>query len=105
LEKIRYQMTAAALAMIILIFTGTLIYHRLEDWTWVSSFYFTIVTLTTEGYGDLVPTSEASRLFTAIFILVGATIVLAAIAIIGTRYLELRGEKVEERQKRRRNKS
>ena len=31
--------------------TGTLVYHLLEDWSWVDSLYFSVVTLTTVGYG------------------------------------------------------
>jgi voltage-gated potassium channel len=103
---IRYQLIAAVTAMSIMIFVGTLVYHLIERWTWISSFYFSVVTLTTVGYGDLVPTRDVTRLFTAIYILLGATIVLASVAIIGTRYLEKRGVKVKSRrEKRHENKS
>ena len=37
----------------VLILTGTLFYWRFEDWTFIESLYFCIVTLTTVGYGDL----------------------------------------------------
>jgi hypothetical protein len=36
-----------------------------ENWPIVDSIYFATVTFTTIGYGDLAPTSDASRLFTA----------------------------------------
>lgn len=101
MDTIRYQMIAAGLAMLSLITAGTIVFHRLEDWTWASSFYFSIVTLTTVGYGDLVPTTDATRVITAIFILLGSTIVLAAIAVVGSHYLELRGDKVKKRHDRR----
>lgn len=62
-------------------------FHFLEDWTWAESFYFSVATLTTVGYGDIHPTSDASRVATAIFILVGVGIVIAALSRIGSRYL------------------
>ncbi|HDZ60016.1 MAG TPA: two pore domain potassium channel family protein [Actinobacteria bacterium] len=105
MEKVKYQMIAAALAMAGLITLGTFIYHFLERWTWSTSFYFTVVTLTTVGYGDLVPSSDLSRVFTAIFILLGVTIVLASVAVIGTQYLTIRGAKVEQRRSKKRRKN
>jgi hypothetical protein len=54
---------------------GTVVYHILEDWTWVDSLYFSAVAVTTVGFGDLTPTSDASKLFTVFYIFSGITIV------------------------------
>ena len=54
---------------------GTVVYHILEDWSWVDSFYFSTVAVTTVGFGDLTPTSDASKLFTVLYIFSGITIV------------------------------
>lgn len=70
------------------ILIGMLVFHYLEDWTWAQCFYFSVVTLTTVGYGDFSPTTEVSRFFTAVYILVGVTIALGAFGVIGTNYLE-----------------
>ena len=70
-----------------LIIVGTVTFHYLEDWSWVSSFYFTVCTLTTIGYGDLVPTSDASRLFTALFAMTGVAIAFTSFSILGMAYL------------------
>jgi len=42
-----------AIALSSLVVVGTISYHQLEDWSWTESFYFTVCTLTTLGYGDL----------------------------------------------------
>lgn len=76
--------------LITLIAGGTLIFHHMEDWTWAQSFYFTIVTITTVGYGDLTPTTDASRLVTALFIIVGVAIGAGIISFYGSHLVKNR---------------
>lgn len=59
------------------ILLGTVLFHRLEGWGWVDSFYFTIVSLTTVGYGDLTPTTPISKLVASFFLLNGVAILVA----------------------------
>jgi heme exporter protein D len=63
---------------------------------WIQSFYFSVVTLTTVGYGDLHPTTEVSRLFTALFVLLGVAIVLVSLGIIWKNYIERRERRILE---------
>ena len=48
--------------------------YYFENWTPIDAMYFTVVTFTTCGYGDLVPVGDLERLFTLIFIIVGITL-------------------------------
>jgi len=68
----------AGLAVLVLA-TGTLVYHYVEDWSWVDSFYFSSVALTTVGFGDLVPTTDASKLFTVFYIFSGVSLIGAVL--------------------------
>lgn len=54
-----------------IILLGSLGYVWLEGWSFFNAFYMTVVTLTTVGYGDLYPTTTASRLYTMALILTG----------------------------------
>lgn len=67
-------LTAAA---VVLIATGTIVYHLIEEWSWVDSVYFSVVAVTTVGFGDLHPTTDASKLFTIFYILCGVAIITA----------------------------
>ncbi|MCK5653259.1 MAG: two pore domain potassium channel family protein, partial [Gemmatimonadetes bacterium] len=80
-----------------LILVGTLLFHHLMDWTYAESFYFAVVTLTTVGYGDLTPDTDLQRVVVAIYVLVGMTIFITAISIIGVNVIEKRQAKIAER--------
>jgi voltage-gated potassium channel len=87
LSRMGSELVAIVSAMVGFIIVGTVAYHLMEGWSWISSFYFTVATLTTVGYGDLYPTTELSRLFTAIFALAGVSIAFASFAVIGANYI------------------
>jgi voltage-gated potassium channel Kch len=59
------------------VLVGSFFYHRVEGWSWVDSFYFSVVALTTVGFGDLTPTTAGSKLFTTIYIVMGLSIFVA----------------------------
>jgi len=90
-SAVRVQLMIAFLALTGLVSIGTIAYHFLEHWSWVTSFYFSVCTLTTVGYGDFFPTTELSRLFTAVYVLVGVAIAFTSLGMIGAAYIR-RGE-------------
>ncbi len=49
---------------------GTVGYHWIEGWSWSESFYMTVITISTVGYGEIHPLSEQGRLFSVVLILV-----------------------------------
>lgn len=69
---------------------GTVVFHLLEPWSLIESFYFSVVTISTVGFGDLVPSSDITRLFTAIYILIGVSIGVASLGVIGAEVLDHR---------------
>jgi len=88
--QLRTQVASALSVLTGFLLGGTIAYHYMEGWSWASSFYFVVSTLTTVGFGDLVPTTDASRLFTAVFMLCGVAIAIASLGIIGTSFLDNR---------------
>ena len=73
-----------ALSLVLMLFiTAIVVYHFLEGWEWVDSAYFAAATITTVGYGDLVPSNSTSKLFTIFYILIGVPIGFYIIFSIG----------------------
>jgi voltage-gated potassium channel len=58
---------------------GTIVFHILEGWSIVDSLYVTAQTVTTVGFGDVVPRTVAGRAFATVFMMVGVGIVLYAL--------------------------
>ena len=65
---------------------GTLVYRLLEGWNWIDSLYFSVITLTTIGYGDFSPKTDAGKLFTIIYILIGLGMILTFIHTVYNHY-------------------
>src|SRR5262245_12543427 len=65
------RLLVALIFLVIVTGIGPVGYTLLEGLPPADAFYLTIVTLTTVGYGDLVPYTEAGRMFTVLIILSG----------------------------------
>ena len=75
-----YRILAGSALMLLAV--GTVAYRLLEDWTWVDSLYFSVVAVTTVGFGDLTPSTNGSKIFTVFYLLTGISII--------TTYINLR---------------
>lgn len=67
---------------------GTYFYWHVEGWSVVDALYFCFMTMSTIGYGDLVPTTPFSKIFTIIysmltiglFVAIGSKLVIALVS-------------------------
>jgi voltage-gated potassium channel len=73
------EFRALFIVVLFLLLSGTLFYSSIEGWSIIDSLYFSVITLTTIGYGDLHPTSALSRIFTIVYVLMGIGVLLAFI--------------------------
>ena len=75
-----------------LVLTATLFYWRFEDWTVIEALYFSVVTLTTVGYGDFSPTHPGTQIFTVIYILTGFGVFVALLTSVAQEYMRVKRE-------------
>lgn len=57
---------------------GTVFYHHVEHLKWLDSVYFSVITLTTVGYGDITPKTDAGKIFTIFYVLIGIGVIAGA---------------------------
>ncbi|KAF9288132.1 hypothetical protein BGZ68_000749 [Mortierella alpina] len=78
---------AEAMTLCFYLAIGALIFIYIEQWNFLEALFFVMVTITTIGFGDVVPITTAGRIFT-IFYAAGG-IVLLALAVNAIRYVLL----------------
>ena len=85
----------------ILISVGTLGFYVIggDEWSLIDSFYMTIITMTTVGFGEVHPLSDLGRLWTSFVIVFGVSGFLYMLSEIGAELVEFRVYK--ENQKKR----
>ncbi len=69
---------------------GTAGFHYIEELSWSDAFYLTVVTVTTVGYGDIVPETRLGQMFAIPVIVVGVASALSSITLIFGALLEER---------------
>jgi voltage-gated potassium channel Kch len=91
------KLRVIVVSLVLLIALGTVLFKFLEPFTWIQSFYFTVSTMTTVGFGDLVPSSDSTRLVAALYMLLSVSLYVSFITFLGSHLLELRTRQLLER--------
>ncbi|MFH1823548.1 MAG: potassium channel family protein [archaeon] len=90
-----YSRLFISVALIILILgIGTIQFHYAEDWSWEDSFYFTGMTMTTVGYGDFVPTTAPTKIFTVFYSILTIGVFLYSLGVVGEEIFKKRAENI-----------
>lgn len=76
-HNIRRNFRLLAAATLGVLALGAIFMHYIEKLSWVNSVYFSVVSLTTVGYGDIVPTTDAGKIFVCLYLLAGIGIIAA----------------------------
>jgi hypothetical protein len=87
-KKVRGREVVAKCFLIILIYTmiGWASFSPIFGWTFIDSFYFAMVTVTTVGYGDLTPEDDdGQQIFIACYAFLGVAFLAAILSELSTR--------------------
>ncbi|RBI83732.1 two pore domain potassium channel family protein [Rhodosalinus halophilus] len=79
-----------------LVASATVIFRYLEGWGWIDALFFAVVTISTVGYGDIVPQTPLGRLLTVVYIVLGIGVFVAAATALGDQLLR-RARELDER--------
>ena len=86
---------AVVIWILIILLIGTVFYHLEEGWSWLDSLYFSVITLSTVGYGDFEPTTAVSKIFTIVYIFLGISIFVSFASMLAKEQMEIRQQRVE----------
>jgi voltage-gated potassium channel len=78
----RHGWLFAALTVLAALLFGAFGFHFIEGLSWLDSFYMATETVTTVGYGDMPPRTDAGKVFGIVFMLLGGSTVLFAITVL-----------------------
>ena len=82
------KLAIAIIVLFSMLLMGTIGFHYLEGWGFLESFYATVVTLSSVGYGDFLPRSKEGMLFTVFLIIVGVGTMLYTIGLVTETMIE-----------------
>lgn len=71
---------------------GTVFYHFVEDWRWLDSLYFSVITLATVGYGDFSPQTDLGKVFTMFYVFIGIGLLVAVFTRLAEALLQAQRE-------------
>lgn len=80
------------LSTIVVLTFGTVFYRLVEKWSVLDSFYFSVVTLATVGFGDLTPETGVGKAFTAVYVLAGVGLIVLFANTYVTLVIKMRDE-------------
>lgn len=72
----------AIILLVVTLAIGVLGYRWIAEYSWIDALYMTVITITTVGYGEVMPLTAEAKIFTIILILLSVLIVGFAITII-----------------------
>ena len=81
-----------------LIASGTIFYWSVGGWGVIDSLYFSVMTMSTIGYGDFHPTTTLSKLFTITYALLSIGVFVAVVTKIVAAILDKKRESKHRKQ-------
>lgn len=86
-----YKLAISIVMLILVLSVGTEAYHQIEGWGYIDSLYFSVITVSTIGYGNgIYPVTDEGKLFTVVYLLMGVSTAFTILYSVSAEFLENR---------------
>ncbi len=75
-KKLRNRLSQLLWAISVIVILGTIGFRLIEGWSWLTSLYVVLQTVTTAGFGDFTPATTGGRVFSIFLMVTGVGAVL-----------------------------
>lgn len=91
-KKFHRRIVYIVIVIMLFLFGGATFYHYFENLRFIDALYLSAATMTTVGYGDITPKTDAGKIFTIFYAFAGVAIALYGLSVIATHFVEVREE-------------
>ncbi|XP_044262146.1 uncharacterized protein LOC123009722 [Tribolium madens] len=81
-DEFNLPVTLAIFILIVYMFVGALIYWLWEAWNFFDSFYFVFISMSTVGFGDMVPNDAACMMVSIVYLVFGLALMSMCINVV-----------------------
>ncbi|MDI6789495.1 MAG: potassium channel family protein [Thermodesulfobacteriota bacterium] len=92
MNHIRFRLRIFLILLLGIVLVGTAGFMAIEGLSLPDAFYFTMVTITTVGYGDIHPATQTGKMLTILLIVMGVGTFLGVVANATELLLNKRGK-------------
>jgi Ca2+-binding EF-hand superfamily protein len=96
-KLLKYKYLCNTCLFMAVLATGTIFFAANEDWSFIDALYWSFVTSTTVGYGDMSLTKHSSRVFSIFYVLGSNALILACISQAIDEYKQVQHAKRREK--------
>ncbi|MFH1315934.1 MAG: potassium channel family protein [Candidatus Woesearchaeota archaeon] len=98
-QELLQRLSIIILFVSVLLLLGSIVYHFSEGWSWKNSLYFSTISLVSRGYSNLYPHNWFSVLFSVIYLILGAGVLLYALSSLIAYYTSYYQQTIEKKVK------
>ena len=91
-KRFHRRMLYIVFVILLFLFGGATFYYYAENWRYLDAVYFSAYTMTTVGYGDIVPKTDIGKIFTIFYVFAGVGTALYGLSVIASHFVEVREE-------------